>query len=173
MCLSHDNFRLAFQLGGRKIIELHFMWSKSLGFSFLSLFFWQKLQGCENCLASIVKIRVKPVMAHRGTFGVSCLPAQLDYEWANCQGNFEMFLWWLLILTSLSWKISNTSFSGTRGVKRKATGEIFISTKDFFFYKINKKMTLSWKKRGIYLLLLAERTRYHSEASKKSVFSVN
>lgn len=134
--VSNDNFRLAFQLGGRKVIELHFMWSKSLGFSFLFIFFWQKLQGCENRLASIVKICVKTVMARRGTFGVSCLPAQLDYEWANCRGNFEMFLWWLLILTGLSRKISNTSFSGTRGVKRKATGEIFISTKDFV-YKIN------------------------------------
>lgn len=145
MCLSQDNFRLGFHLAGRKIIALHFMWSKSLGFSFLSLFFWQKLQGCENHLASIVKIRVKTVMAHWGTFGVSCLPAQLDYEWANCRGDFEMFLWWLLISTSLSWKISNTSFSGMRGVERNATGEIFISTKDFV-YKINKKMTVCWKK---------------------------
>lgn len=147
-----------FSLEKKKNIELHFMWSKSLGFSFLSLFFWQKLQGCENRLASIVKICVKTVMAHRGTFGVSCLPAQLDYEWANCRGNFEMFLWWLLILTSLSWKISNTIFSGTRGVQRKATGEIFISTKDFV-YKINKKWHFPEKKRGIYLLLLADRTR--------------
>lgn len=42
------------------------------------------------------------------------------------------------------------------------------------FIKLIKKLYFPEKeKRGVYLLLFADRIRQHNEASKKSVFSVN